>query len=303
MRRLFGVAALLVACSEQPLLGRLEDGGPPGPNMRADGDVSDAVSTDAADQTSSTTIYAVNAGAADLPPFRMCLDPKGHPLPNDPSHPMPLSNFPGVAQGGMASLGQVGSGPFVGTIFNALEVQTSPTDKSADCNTATNDGNLAYHYNVGSFQFQGAVQILVVHGSGTAPVGSLVTVDTTRYPPDAALHFQWANFASSTPGMVDASFGPKSAPADPLGKAAHGEITPLVSVAFMPSTPADYDAYGIQANGAFHSLTEIAHASDPTTTPGQFFGTRTNGYALVLIDDVGADAGKSQHFVAVPLTP
>lgn len=301
MRLFFGVS-LLVACSAQGF--PAVDGGGSGQQNPQDAAVSDGTknTTDADTFPALTAVYAVHAGAVDLPPFRVCVDPQSQPLPNDPAHPMPLSNFPGVAPGGMASLGNL-TGQASATILDAAELNSSPTDKTSKCSMATTDGNLQYHHVVGSFTFQGGVQILVVYGPRSAPLAKLVSADTTTYAPGDPLHFQWSNFASSTPGMVDASFGPKGAPTEQLGTAQFGGITSSVKVTFMPSTAADYDTFGVVANGTFHSLTEIAHASDPTTTPGHFFGTRTSGYALVLVDDADSDAGKSQHIVGVPLAP
>ncbi len=250
-----------------------------------------------------SVVYAVHAGAADLPAFRLCIAPETTPLPNDPSHPMPLSNFPGVAPGGMALLGNV-HGIFSVTVLSALEIQNSPTDKFSTCGAATTDGNLAFRAPVGMLSFTSAIEILVLTG-GMAPIAKVVAADSTTYSAGGAPHFQFGNFAQSLQGPITATFGTQQTPAlDNLGAASFGALTPKASqaTAFNSAnpTPADYDNFGVQANGKFYSLSDIQHASDPTTTPGQFFGSRLNGYALLLVDDVG---GKSQHMVAVPLVP
>ncbi len=302
MRLIFAVGlSLLGPCASDPssqqVADKVDDGG-----VQLGTDSGHPNAPDA--MTTVSTVYAVHAATTDLPAFRVCLDPSSTPLPNDFSHPMPLSNFPGVAPGGMALLGQI-SGSFAATLVSALEVQNAPGDKTARCGTVTTDGNVSVKP-MGSLAFnKGGVEILVISGTDAAPSAKLVTASEVSYDQGALLHLQWGHFAQSLKqAPIAATFGPKNMPTrDALGSVAYGSLssTAVEASSFYLPTPApgDYDNFGVQVNGKFYSLSDIQHASDPTTTPGQFFGSRLNGYALLLVDD----AGNTQHIVAVPLAP
>lgn len=257
-------------------------------------------------------IYAVHAGTDDpkqptnaqnVPSIRLCLDGSSTPLPNDFSHPMPLSNFPGIGVGSMSELGTL-SGQYSVSILSAFGVNDSSSYRTATCDTILGDQQLAIDVPAQSkVVLTGGVQILVVTGAAQQRTLWHVFADSQVYQSNEPIHLQLGHFAPSVPTSLTAKFGPKGGAMEPMGQVMLGALAATYkpsSQAFPANpTPADFDTHGVQVGSAFYSLSAIAAATDPTTTPSAFFGSRLNGYALLLVDG----AASTQHMVAVPLRP
>ncbi len=247
-------------------------------------------------------LYAVHAGPADLPAFRLCLQPAFKPLPSDPSHPMALANYPGVGVGSMAPLGAVMGNHHV-ILYSALGIADSSSASNADCQSIANDKVLIGE-DLGNITIGGGMQMLVVHGPSSARKLTLVTADPAPLDGQSPIHLQVGHFSQKlAAATITAKFGTKGSANTSLGTASFGALVPASVVASgFPIDPvsADFDNYGLEVGGVFWSLADIQRATDPTTTPGALFGGRLNAYALLLVDDIGKS---TQHFIAVPLRP
>jgi hypothetical protein len=247
-----------------------------------------------------SAVYAVHGGAADLPPFRLCLSDDAKPVPSDPTHPIPLTNFPGVGVGGMADLGDL-SGNYSVRLFPAQTIQDSSSDHDAICKTLVSDKLIPYEQ-LDTVDLQSGVQLLVVVGEKSSRKVFRVAADTGTYSGGGTIHLQMGHFSASLKtSPIVANFGTKGATTMPLGSVSFSTLAPAaVEVTFASNPlPKDYDTYGVDVSGTFYSLSDIQHATDPTTTPNNFFNGRLNAYALVLVDD----ANTGHHIVAVPLKP
>jgi hypothetical protein len=96
----------------------------------------DAANADVMAPNAPTTILAVNA-SANLFPFRVCFG-RGTsvidlpPYPNDPTHPMPETNYPGVPVGGAALLPPVQlSGTVTPYVVSTVRLATDSTSSCA----------------------------------------------------------------------------------------------------------------------------------------------------------------------------
>lgn len=288
--------AILAACGGSGLATSSVDGG-------TDNGRPDAKAPLTADASGSlNALYAVHAGPADLPAFRLCLQPALKPLPNDPSHPMALANYPGVGVGSMAPLGSVVGDHHV-ILYSALAIADSSSARDADCNTIATDKVLIGE-DLGNITIGGGMQMLVVHGPSSARKLTLVTADPAPLDGQSPIHLQVGHFSQKlAAATITAKFGTKGSANTSLGTASFGALVPASVVASgFPIDPvsADFDNYGLEVGGVFWSLADIQRATDPTTTPGALFGGRLNAYALLLVDDIGKS---TQHFIAVPLRP
>lgn len=303
--RLALVCVSLAACSAQSSVGVDADTtpGPPWQDASFLADSGKQSNPDSSALDAVPLIYAVHAGPADLPAFRLCLGDATPPLPSDPSHPMPLSNFPGVGVGSMAELGSFsGNFPQV-TLFSAFTLKDSMSAAGKSCGELITAGAITAEQ-LGPITLDSSVQILVVSGASGARKLSRVSADGTTYGNGPQpMHFQVGHFSQSlSQAPIAAKFGTQGAGVESLGSPAFQTLAASVGVTGFPASPlpGDFDKYGVQIGAAFYSLSNIQAATDPTTTPADFFKSRLNGYALLLIDDVGKP---TQHLVAVPLHP
>ena len=297
-----------------------------GPSPDAGGnDVS--LSTDA--KVSPTHLVVVNAldqslGALSDDDVRVCLGtgPGDRPLPEDPTHPVPLSNYPGIPLGGGVDLGQYLAPSTIYVISAKLQKDNYPGGPAqVACNEILSPGASAKPYlavSVPPGSGQARLVVLLDDTSDGGAAAAAATLDEATYDPDdagAAVHAQLGAFGpwarqSVTVDSVDPTDASASLAAFDGGSVAPPQSL-LVDVSPFDGRALRFSSAGAVPSELVQSFQDIQSVSDPTTSASVFYGQRANFVFLALGAPGAADAAaappsfesRALHIVAIPYVP
>ena len=297
-----------------------------GPPMDAGG--ADAVLTSDA-KLSPPHLVIVNAldqalGALSDDDVRVCLGTSSsdRPLPEDPTHPVPLSNYPGIPLGGGVDLGQYDAPATIYVISAKLQKDNYPGGPAqVACSDILSSGASGKPYLTVSVPTGAGPDQLVVLLDGAGDGGAVAaaaTLDDATYGPDdagAAVHAQLGAFGpwARQPIVVDQLDSNDAAVA--LAAFDGGSLT-MPPAHPLPVAPFDGLSLRFSSPGAVpvelvQTFQDIQSVSDPTTSASVFYGQRANFVFLALGAPAAADAaapppafgGRGLHIVAIPYVP
>ena len=311
MGKVLFLASLAVLCGcgvgeASPALGQA-DANDAEPAPKSDGSVPGEAGV-----LSGTRLIVVHTGEPKLQPFRVCVSDTALPEPSDPTHPMPQSNYPGIAIGGAAYVGVVTSSTVSMTLYDALTLANE--NRSAEsCGTLRTDTTLPAfaHEDVdttGLALVLGELNVVGIYGAVGQTKAIAAPLDSSFTTGVQPLQIAFGHLSPDHQGAkINAAFSTRDGGAlVPLGTVGFGEVGALTMTSFpLDASTSSYDDYGVTlaSPAQFFSLTDVAHGTDPTQAPSALLGGRTNfAFVLVGYDSVpdGGSPGQALHVVAIP---
>jgi hypothetical protein len=263
-------------------------------------------------------------GALNDTDVRICLGsgPSDRPLPEDPSHPVPLSNYPGIPLGGGVDLGDYPLPQTIYVIAANLQKDNYPGGPAqVGCNEILSTGPTGKPYLTVSVPDAPGPNRLVVLLDDTSDAGATAVatlLDEATYGPSdggTTVYAQVGAFGPWTTQPITVDVLDSSDASTPLALFDAGSVSPTTSVPVEISPYAGlslrFSSAGATPGQLVQSFQEIQSVSDPTTSGSVFYGQRANYLFLLLGAPGSADAAapppsfedRGLHIVAIPYVP
>ncbi len=344
---LAGVIVAFVRCSASDASSPFATGDVDSGTRDGDGNGDSSIPGDAGVASNLPRVLAV-VHAADVFDFRVCFATSntadgatfdvldGNPLPEDPQHPMPQANYPGIGRGNGAivtpDLPTSNRTFVIPFLIDALALTKHAGDdckKILECSGIACIQSPSERVKLPGLDSAdlagGGTRLLAVRGSGATLAMTVIHVDGAAAG-GVGIGGQLAHLAPTLPRLV-ATYGAADGGVS-LGSATFGTAGPAIRTLTRPDDAKGMGQYGSQGialalagpeDGGvdagptspfyFSSLAAIQQASDPALPPNELFKPGANYVFVVTGDptvpktiDGGANpdyAGRGLHVIAI----
>ena len=252
--------------------------------------------------------------------IRVCLGngPDDYPLPEDPTHPVPLSNYPGIPTGGGVDLGARPLPPTIYAISAKLQNDNYPNSPNGSARIACDKilgGGAIGKPNIAIPVSNLDVHAVVVLLDGTSDAAAdavAAVLDSQTYGPQgdgsSTVYAQIGAFGEWPQQPVTAEIVDPADASTMLAAFDAQSVSGPASVAIDLGTFDNRSLRLTSGSSTFEqSFQSIQSISDPTTSPSVFYGVRANFLFLLLGAQGDAAAPSfgdpSLHIVAIPYVP